>query len=336
MGQRALIVLLLLTLALPYSLPARADMSSAQFEACLLGKINASRAAAGAPALEMARDLNPQVRDWSKWMSNHTFRHMSSTERDPILPSDTWNWGENIAWTSRTADSACAQIHDMLMNSSGHRANILNPAFQFAALGAYGDSGGWWVTELFFSSNSYTPYCEGTFCDDDYSTFQADIEKVASAGITKGCNPPDNDRYCPDDRVTRGEMAAFLSRALGLDGSGPGFSDTAGTTFETDIRRVAAAAITLGCNPPGNTRYCPTQYVTRGEMAAFLSRALGLSGSGPGFSDTAGTTFETDIRRIAARGITKGCNPPANTRYCPGDYVTRGEMASFLARALDL
>jgi hypothetical protein len=54
------------------------------------------------------------------------------------------------------------------------------------------------------------------FIDDDGSIFEADIEKLATAGITKGCNPPSNDRYCPDDNVTRGQMAAFLTRALGL------------------------------------------------------------------------------------------------------------------------
>ncbi len=53
-----------------------------------------------------------------------------------------------------------------------------------------------------------------TFVDDDASIFQADIERLAAAGITKGCNPPTNDRFCPDSNVTRGQMAAFLHRAL--------------------------------------------------------------------------------------------------------------------------
>jgi hypothetical protein len=54
------------------------------------------------------------------------------------------------------------------------------------------------------------------FVDDDNSIFEVDIEKLASAGITKGCNPPISDRFCPTNPVTRGQMAAFLSRALGL------------------------------------------------------------------------------------------------------------------------
>ncbi|MGB8361840.1 MAG: CAP domain-containing protein [Acidimicrobiia bacterium] len=257
--------------------PARAAMTSNEFENCLLTKINSSRASAGAPALTMATDLNPQVRDWSEWMRHNTFRHMTSPERNPILPGGTTTWGENIAWTSNTADSACNQVHTMLMNSSGHRANILNPSFRFAALGAFGDGSGWWVTELFFYSSSYSPDCEGTFCDDDYSIFQNDIELVAAADITRGCNPPANDRFCPDDYVTRGAMAAFLARALNLTNTGNAdFNDTTGSIFEADILRVAAAGITRGCNPPANDRFCPDDYVTRGAMAAFLARALNL------------------------------------------------------------
>jgi hypothetical protein len=71
-------------------------------------------------------------------------------------------------------------------------------------------------------------------------------------------------------------------------------------------------------------------------MAAFLVRAFGYTDSGGGdrFIDDDGSTFETDIDRLATAGITKGCNPPANTRFCPNDRVSRAQMASFLARAL--
>jgi len=43
-------------------------------------------------------------------------------------------------------------------------------------------------------------------------------------------------------------------------------------------------------------------------------------------------TFKADIDWLAAAGVTKGCNPPANTRFCPDDYVTRGQMAAFMHR----
>jgi hypothetical protein len=168
----------------------------------------------------------------------------------------------------------------------------------------------------------------------DSNTFASDVRWMAAGGITGGCNPPWSDFYCPELPVTRGQMAAFLVRALGLTGSGPSFSDTGGSVFASDIARLAAAGITRGCNPPANTRFCPDEPVTRGQMAAFLVRALDLTESGPGFADTGGSVFAADISRLAEAGITRGCNPPANTRFCPTQPVTRAQMAAFLNRAL--
>jgi hypothetical protein len=70
-------------------------------------------------------------------------------------------------------------------------------------------------------------------------------------------------------------------------------------------------------------------------MAAFLVRALGLTDTGSvDFVDDDGSVFEASIVKLAAAGITRGCNPPVNDRFCPTDYVTRGQMAAFLRRAL--
>jgi hypothetical protein len=167
--------------------------------------------------------------------------------------------------------------------------------------------------------------------------FSADIEWMAGEGITKGCNPPGNTQFCPDSVVTRGQMAAFLVRALGLtDRLDDPFVDDDESIFQADIERLAAAGITKGCNPPGNTRFCPDGKVTREQMAAFLVRALGYTDDGGGdlFADDDVSIFEGDIDRMATAGVTKGCNPPTNDRFCPTAYVTRGQMAAFLHRAL--
>jgi hypothetical protein len=165
-----------------------------------------------------------------------------------------------------------------------------------------------------------------------------DIERIAEAAITRGCNPPTNDRYCPKDTVTREQMAAFLVRSLRLtETSGRTFQDVAaGSTFAADIDRLATAGITRGCNPPANDRFCPKDTVTREQMSAFLGRALGLSAtSGSTFRDVSSTsTFAKDIDRLATAGITRGCNPPTNDRFCPGAPVTREQMASFLSRSV--
>jgi hypothetical protein len=53
------------------------------------------------------------------------------------------------------------------------------------------------------------------FSDDDNSVHEADINRIAAAGITVGCNPPENDEFCPEDTVTRAQAASFFVRALG-------------------------------------------------------------------------------------------------------------------------
>ena len=86
----------------------------------------------------------------------------------------------------------------------------------------------------------------------------------------------DNDAFCPKRKVTREQMAVFLVRAFSYtdDGGGDLFSDDDQSTFEADIDKLATAGVTKGCNPPVNDEFCPTVNVTRGQMAAFLHRAL--------------------------------------------------------------
>ncbi len=69
---------------------------------------------------------------------------------------------------------------------------------------------------LISSRPNSSPGTGNLFTDDDGSVFEDDIDKLGTAGVTKGCNPPDNDRFCPDDLVQRDQMASFLGRALGL------------------------------------------------------------------------------------------------------------------------
>ena len=200
-----------------------------------------------------------------------------------------------------------------------------------AGFGVYDRDADVWRTGLL---EALVPDDGDTFVDDDGSVFAADIEWLAGAGITKGCNPPRNDRFCPDGIVTRGEMAAFLNRLLDLPADPGGrFVDTTTSVFAADIDRLARAGITKGCNPPRNDRFCPGDPVTREQMASFLVRALDLPPGGDSpFRDDDGSQFEDAITRLAAAGLSHGCNPPVNDRFCPNDPVTRGEMAAFLHR----
>ena len=149
------------------------------------------------------------------------------------------------------------------------------------------------------------------FVDSVDSVFAEDIAWLVSVGVTRGCNPPKNDRFCPEESVTRGQMAAFLVRALGLSGGGAWFTDTAGSVFAGDIAALADAGITRGCNPPRNDRFCPDDPVTREQMASFLSRALGLDPIEPPARPTTTTTTSTTTTQPAKPpypGDSKNCD----------------------------
>jgi hypothetical protein len=107
------------------------------------------------------------------------------------------------------------------------------------------------------------------FDDDDGNIHEGAINRLAAAGITGGC---DVREYCPKATVKRDQMASFLVRAFKLPLTVTDFfGDDEGNLHENQINALANSGITGGCGPG---RYCPTNPVTRGQMAAFLHRAI--------------------------------------------------------------
>ena len=110
-----------------------------------------------------------------------------------------------------------------------------------------------------------------------------------------------------------------------------------GAYYEPAVAWMFQEGITVGCasEPP---RYCPGDPVTRAQMASFLARALDLETpeQRAGFADVEPSGVHAGaIEALYGARITVGCGSEP-LRYCPGDPVTRAQMASFLARALDL
>jgi len=168
------------------------------------------------------------------------------------------------------------------------------------------------------------------------------IESLYRNGVTSGCarNPL---TYCAGGLVTRDQMAVFLLRSKDGGTYVPPpctvkpFNDVEiNSTFCPWIQELAARGITHGC---GNGNYCPGSPVTRDQMAFFLLKALEGSSYTPpacteSFSDVSpSSTFCPYIQELAARGITNGCG---SGRYCPGNPVSRDQMAKFLVTTFRL
>jgi hypothetical protein len=171
------------------------------------------------------------------------------------------------------------------------------------------------------------------------------IERLYGVGVTGGCSV-DPLQYCPEMIVTRDQMAVFLLR--GIYGSTynppPMDEDTGFSDVPTDywagawIKQLATEGITGGC---GTDLYCPGAPVTRDQMAVFLLRSkYGKSYTPPALDGNTGFTDVPDdhwaaawIKQLVVEGITAGCG--ADT-YCPGDPVTRAQMAVFLVRAFGI
>jgi hypothetical protein len=103
------------------------------------------------------------------------------------------------------------------------------------------------------------------------------IEQFARDGITAGCG---NGNYCPNENVTRAQMAVFLLRAthparcVYSEATGNVFADVPATYWAAGwIEQFARERITAGC---GNGLYCPDSPVRRNQMAVFLVTAFRL------------------------------------------------------------
>ena len=121
------------------------------------------------------------------------------------------------------------------------------------------------------------PISTSRFADIDAGQWwAAHAERLAELGITLGCGA-EPARYCPDDPVTRAQMASFLKRAFRFDPALPaGFADTHGNHHAAAIDALLAAGITKGCSADP-LEFCPDRATTRIQMALFLERARNRS-----------------------------------------------------------
>ncbi|MFL6194018.1 MAG: ELWxxDGT repeat protein, partial [Thermoanaerobaculia bacterium] len=157
------------------------------------------------------------------------------------------------------------------------------------------------------------------------------IEALTVQGVTSGCAAGS---FCPSSPVTRAEAAVFL-----LASRGGAVPPATGTRFQDVplgywagpwIEELANEGIAGGCSasPP---MFCPGANLTRAEMAVMLLATRGITpppATGTVFADVPVNHWAAPwIEELARQGVTGGCG---GGNYCPGQPVTRAEMAVFL------
>jgi Zn-dependent metalloprotease len=165
------------------------------------------------------------------------------------------------------------------------------------------------------------------------------IIAIYNNGITTGCvqddpsTPQNERRYCPEDNVTRGQMAAFIIRAKYGENftytQTPYFSDVPSNhTFFKYVQKMKDEGLTAVSGV-----YMVDEPVTRGQMAAFIIRAKFGENftytTTPYFTDVPSThSFFKYVQKMKDEGITA-----VTGTYGVDNIVTRAQMAAFLARA---
>jgi hypothetical protein len=204
-------------------------------------------------------------------------------------------------------------------------------ATMYVSLGAHPPRG----AAISTTDKACASFAYHTFLDVPYTYFAwRFIEAVHIAGVMDDCGGAN---FCPNDVVTRGSMALLLLKAKEGSGYVPPPCTTA--TFAdvpcSDplapwVEELVRRGVTAGC---GGGNYCPTNPVTRNQMAVFLIKTV----EGPSFVPPACTTdpfndvpcsspFAPWVKLITDRGITAGCGGGA---YCPNNVVNKAQMAVF-------
>ena len=196
------------------------------------------------------------------------------------------------------------------------------------------------------AGQAFTVYQGANFTDiaaNDF--FYPYIGRLSARGFTSGCTAS---TFCPNDSVYRDQMAVFLERCMGVFNPPtppPGqqtFTDVPTTYWAyTFIEDFAKRGITSGC---GGGNYCPGGQVTREQIATFLERAAGRPNPpappSQRFTDVPPSSpFYAFIESFYMNGynadhnmnaVINDSNCSTSGNFCPGQPITRAEMAAFM------
>ena len=231
----------------------------------------------------------------------------------------SWSW-EIIMSDRLIAELGWASSIDLLWDHDGRAIVVWQDDNYGGAVGVSVYEDGVWHEQV-STSRLANPFTASGYHD----TFADQMEAIQMPDGRLAWTVPHNDTdalYWAEDMY---RVCPSADTPLG---------DVPGTSFASeDVKCIYGLGITTGTSP---TEYSPADFVTREQMAAFLARLYRqltgdeCTGHSHPFTDVPGTSFAAeDVGCIFFLGVTTGTS---DTTYSPADFVTREQMASFLAR----
>jgi serralysin len=215
--------------------------TASALEQYMLELLNAERLKAGVQALAFNGALNQAADNHSAWMiAADTFSHTGSggstpTQRMTGAGFDflgSWASAENIAWASTRSPSGLEDeiklLHGNLMDSPGHRANILNGTYREIGIGfATGQYQSWdsaFVTQNFALTRT-NPFLTGVAFDDrDGDRFYDPGEGLGGIAVTAVSGT--GQRYTTTTTASGGYDLALPAGSYAVTFSGGGYAAT--------------------------------------------------------------------------------------------------------------
>jgi PKD repeat protein len=174
------------------------------------------------------------------------------------------------------------------------------------------------------------------------------IEILYYTGFTAGCAYDSSTGirlFCPENNVTRGELAVYVGRALHPPpfvpppATGLVYADVAASNSAAPwIEQLHRDGVATGCDA---THYCPSNPATRADTALLIVRSShGLAFNPPPATGIFQDVPTTDpnarwIEQFFHDGITGGCSTTPHL-FCPLGPLTRAQLAVFLVTAYHL
>jgi len=159
------------------------------------------------------------------------------------------------------------------------------------------------------------------------------INKLADLGVINGKG---DNKFAPNDDITRAEFTKMIVTLLGLEATGTetAFADcTADDWFTPYVIAATEAGIVTGV---ADDAFAPNDTITREQACAIVGRAFALTGEAEATFTDAAEISDYAVEFVVALAELGIINGYEDGSFAPANNITRAEAAKILAGTLDI